>query len=122
MDYIPPNAYGEKPLIDNDPTRFLSYLVEALRSVDTDLEDNAENYFQSPGSGSLDAAAADLMNQLDSDQAEFLLVLDDYHYIRMDAIHRVMAFFLDHQPPRMHIFILTREDPPIPVGRLRANR
>jgi LuxR family maltose regulon positive regulatory protein len=49
-----------------------------------------------------------------------LLALDDYHALRTFAVHDVVAFLLAHQPPGFHLAIGTREDPPLPLARLRA--
>jgi LuxR family maltose regulon positive regulatory protein len=47
-------------------------------------------------------------------------VLDDDHVIDTPAIHQAISFFLEHLPPRLHLVIATREDPPFPLARLRA--
>ncbi len=49
-----------------------------------------------------------------------ILVLDDYHLIEAQAIHDALTFLLEHLPPQMHLVIATREDPHLPLARLRA--
>jgi LuxR family maltose regulon positive regulatory protein len=50
-----------------------------------------------------------------------VLVLDDYHLIEAQAVHDALNFLLAHLPPGgMHLVIATREDPPLPLARLRA--
>jgi LuxR family maltose regulon positive regulatory protein len=49
-----------------------------------------------------------------------VLVLDDYHAIKTEAIHDGLAYLLEHGPPTMHIVLITRADPPLPLSRLRA--
>ena len=51
----------------------------------------------------------------------FVLVLDDYHVIGAEPIHRLVRFLIEHGPPFAHVIILTREDPPLPLARLRAH-
>ncbi len=51
-----------------------------------------------------------------------VLVLDDYHLVDAEAVDRALAFLLEHLPPRMHLVIATREDPNLPLARLRAQR
>ena len=51
---------------------------------------------------------------------DFVLVLDDYHVIRTPAIHEALAFLLDNLPLNMHLVLLTRTDPSLPLARLRA--
>jgi LuxR family maltose regulon positive regulatory protein len=48
-------------------------------------------------------------------------VLDDYHLIEAQAIHDALAFPLEYLPPKMHLVIAIREDPLLPVARLRAS-
>ena len=50
------------------------------------------------------------------------LMLDDYHLIATPAIHAAFAFLLDHLPPQLHLMMLTRADPPLPLTRLRTTR
>jgi LuxR family maltose regulon positive regulatory protein len=64
--------------------------------------------------------ARTLVNDLDTIDQDFILVLDDYHYIRETAIHYLMAELLRHPPRAMHLALLTRRDPPLPLITLRA--
>ncbi len=49
-----------------------------------------------------------------------VLVLDDYHVIESPPIEEALTFFVDHLPPQFRLVIATREDPPLPLARLRA--
>lgn len=51
---------------------------------------------------------------------DIALVLDDYHVITAPAIHQAVALFLEYLPPQLHLVILTRTDPLLPLARLRA--
>src|SRR5262249_42895403 len=62
----------------------------------------------------------ELVNDLAAMPQACLLVLDDYHLVHAPAIHHAVAFLLDHLPPTVHLVIATREDPPLPLPRLRA--
>ncbi|MGD8752661.1 MAG: LuxR C-terminal-related transcriptional regulator, partial [Anaerolineales bacterium] len=50
----------------------------------------------------------------------FTLVLDDYHVITNQRTNEFIAFMVDHLPPRMHLIIASRMDPPLPLARYRA--
>ena len=50
----------------------------------------------------------------------FILALDDYHVIEAMPVHQQLDFLVEHQPPQMHLVLITREDPPLPLARLRA--
>ncbi len=105
---------------DNDPARFLAYLVAALRQVDPDIGQAAQMMLQAPQPPPTEALLTSLLNDVASTPDAFVLVLDDYHLIQTLPIHQQLAFWLQHQPPQMHLVIATREDPPLPLSRLRA--
>jgi len=48
------------------------------------------------------------------------LVLDDYHVIVNDVIHKAITLMLEYMPPQMHLIITSRFDPPLPLHRWRA--
>ena len=49
-----------------------------------------------------------------------VLVLDDYHLIKERSCHDQVASLLVHLPASAQIAIVTRADPPLPLGRMRA--
>jgi LuxR family maltose regulon positive regulatory protein len=51
-----------------------------------------------------------------------ILVMDDYHRIQLPPIHQQMDFLVEHQPECLHLVILSREDPPLPLHLLRDRR
>jgi LuxR family maltose regulon positive regulatory protein len=106
---------------DNDPTRFLSYLIAALQTLDTQLGTTALALLRTPQPPSSETVLAMLVGELTSpDIGEFALVLDDYHTITAESIQRGMAFLLEHLPPQLHLVLATRADPPLLLARLRA--
>ncbi len=109
---------------DNDPSRFLHYLVAALQSVVPSVGASfraalPSGAFQG-GVPAMEALLTVLINDLASLTTDLVLVLDDYHVLDTPVIHAGMAFLLDHLPPHLHLVIATREDPPLPLARLRA--
>jgi LuxR family maltose regulon positive regulatory protein len=109
---------------DNDPTRFLMYLLASLETVYPDIGADARAMIQPPQPLQLTAILTLLLNRLAATLSDknLILALDDYHVIEQPAIHDMVAFLLDHAPPRMHLAIATRVDPPLPLARLRARR
>jgi len=109
---------------DNDPTRFLLYLLAALETVYPDIGADARAMIQPPQSPAFTVILTVLLNHLAdrSAEGELVLALDDYHVIEQPAIHDMIAFLLDHLPPHMHLALVTRVDPPLPLARLRARR
>ena len=75
---------------------------------------------RSPQPPPTEAILTALLNEIATVPDEFVLVLDDYHVIDAGAVDDALTFLLDHLPPRMHLVIATREDPNLPLSRLRA--
>ncbi len=106
---------------DNDPRRFLAYVLAALRQVQEEIGRAAEAMLQSPQSLPGEVILTALVNELAAVPQPFILILDDYHIIDAPPIHQQLSFLLDHQPPPMHLVVITREDPfGLPLARLRA--
>ncbi len=104
---------------DNEPARFWTYLVTALRSAEPGVGAGALALLQPP-QAPIDAVLAALLNDLDAVSNDVELVLDDYHEIDARDVHDGMAFLLDHLPPHVHLVIASRTDPALPLPRLRA--
>jgi LuxR family maltose regulon positive regulatory protein len=106
---------------DNDPRHFLAYLFAALRQVQAEIGQAAEAMLQSPQPPPGEVILTVLVNEIAAVPRPFTLILDDYHIIHAPPIYQQLAFLLDHQPPQMHLVVITREDPfGLPLARLRA--
>ena len=108
---------------DNDPARFLSYLVAAMQKIDPAIGQAAQAMLEAPQPPPPEPLLTSLINDIAATSRPFVLILDDYHLIHTLSIHQQLAFLLEHQPPPqrgMHLVIATREDPPLPISRLRA--
>jgi LuxR family maltose regulon positive regulatory protein len=104
---------------DNDPIRFFSYLIACLQQG-AGIGKGADSILQSVQPPPLDIILATLLNELTSLQTPLILVLDDYHCLSTPQIHKQLAYLLDNLPLRTHLVVLSREDPPLPLARLRA--
>jgi LuxR family maltose regulon positive regulatory protein len=105
---------------DNDPARFLAYLVAALQTVAPALGKGVLAALHAPQPPPVAAMLAILLDEIAAVPHPFVLVLDDYHLLNAKPVGDALAFLLAHQPPQMHLVIATREDPPLPLARLRA--
>lgn len=115
-----PVAWLSLDAADNDPSRFLGYLVAALRTVDPRLGADLLAALQSLRPVDSAASLTGLLNEITAREEPLALVLDDYHLIEDEAVHAAVRFLIDNMPAQMHLVICTREDPPWPLGRLRA--
>ncbi len=105
---------------DNDPARFISYLVKALQTIQAGIGERLLAALQSPEPLQIETILTTLLNEISTIQENFLLVLDDYHSIDSQPVDQSLAFLIEHQPPQMYLLIATREDPDLPLARLRA--
>jgi LuxR family transcriptional regulator, maltose regulon positive regulatory protein len=105
---------------DNDPTRFWSYLVAALRTVEPGVGTVALEALRGPSVELERVVVPSLVNDLATVGAPLVLVLDDYYLITDAICHQTLGLFLDHLPPAVHVVLSTRLDPPLPLARMRA--
>ncbi len=105
---------------DNDPSLFWAYLVEAVRRACSQIGVGALDLPGSAHPARVESLLVTLINRLSALDRDLLLVLDDYHVIDAAPIHEAMVFLLEHLPPRVHIVLASRSEPPLPLARLRA--
>ncbi len=107
---------------DNDPLQFFSCLAEGLKAIDEDVSRTLKQLLEAYQSVGYETFLRALIHQLHAVALPFILVLDDYHTIRSEQIHQVLRTLLEHFPPQMQLVLITREDPPLPLAKLRAQR
>lgn len=105
---------------DDEPTRFWTYFVAALRTAAEGVGEAAREMLQAPQAPSLQLVLTGLLNDMAQLPYRILLVLDDFHLVTREAILEGLVFLLDHQPRQLHLVLSTRADPPLPLARLRA--
>lgn len=105
---------------DSDPARFLTYLLAALQKLDSRIGRAAQRTAQAPQPPPVEALLTALINELALVSMPFIVILDDYHLIQAMSVHQMLTFLLENGPPHMRLVIATREDPPLPLSRLRA--
>jgi LuxR family maltose regulon positive regulatory protein len=105
---------------DNDPARFLTYFLAALQVIDPSVGKDTVALLQEPQPPPPDLLATTLLNELTAISRPFILAIDDFHTIQTLSIQQLLNFIVDHQPGQMHLVLMTREDPPLPLARLRA--
>ncbi len=109
---------------DDDPIRFWHYVLTACERVEG-----------KPGHGALQQISTNqsfltplllrqiltsFLNAVAEQTSRFLLVLDDYHVITSSQIHESLAYLVEHLPPMLHLVVLTRSEPALPLARWRA--
>ncbi|MEJ2709803.1 MAG: LuxR C-terminal-related transcriptional regulator [Anaerolineales bacterium] len=110
-EMVHPVAWLSLDESDGDPVRFLAYLVAAVAQTASDFGTSVQNLLQAPQPPAEKILLSALINELAGLQQSLFLVLDDYHSLQNQAVHRQL---------NVHLVIVTREDPPLPLSRLRA--
>ncbi len=105
---------------DSEPIRFLSYVIAALQQVAPEIGVGALSLFEMAQSPPINTVLNELINDIAGLDYHIMLVLDDYHVISHPEIHEALRYLVEHQPHQMHLVITSREDPPLPLPRLRA--
>ena len=108
---------------DNDLTRFLTYFVSALnrtQGIETKIGEGALNILKSPQPPPASAILTTIINEITAIPEKIIFVFDDYHLIDNQLVNDAVAFLIENLPPQLHLVIVTRQDPHLSIGRLRA--
>jgi LuxR family maltose regulon positive regulatory protein len=105
---------------DNDPARFFTYVASALNRVEPDVGNRALAAVRDPGADLIDVVLPQFLNGVAGIDREVVLVIEDYHVISKPEVHEALAYVIERSSPRLRVILSTREDPPLPLARLRA--
>ncbi|MCE7985349.1 MAG: hypothetical protein DYG89_29595 [Caldilinea sp. CFX5] len=105
---------------DNEPTRFFLYWIAALQTVAPHCGRQTQLLLLSPQPTPLETMATLLLNEMAALTEPLVLVLDDYHLITNPAIHEALTLIIDRLPATVHLLIISRADPPLPLPRWRV--
>ena len=105
---------------DNDLIRFLVYFIAALRTITPTIGEGVLGPLQSPQPPSMESILSTLINEISTVPNIFIFVFDDYHSIDSKPVDKALTFLIEHLPEQMRLVINTREDPDLPLARLRA--
>jgi ATP/maltotriose-dependent transcriptional regulator MalT len=108
---------------DNDLTRFLTYFIAALnqiKGIEATFGKGAINMLRSPQLPPIETILTSLINEIAAIPDKIIFILDDYHLIDAQPVHDAISFLLENIPLQMHLVIATREDPLLPLSRLRT--
>lgn len=105
---------------DDDPFYFWLYVATALEATCPGATGPALALLRAPQAPPLRSVVTTLLNALSAVESTLVLVLDDYHTITSQAAHDLLAYATDHLPAQVHLVLTSRNDPPLPLARLRA--
>ena len=105
---------------DNDPTRFLTYLIAALQTINEEFAAPALEGLRSSPPPAMESTLTQLINELSLLGEPIVLILDDYQAIEFQPIHDAVSYLIEHLPPQLRVVIASRIDPPLPLARWRG--
>jgi LuxR family transcriptional regulator, maltose regulon positive regulatory protein len=105
---------------DDDPHRFWRYLLLAVSQAGQGAGTAALRRLDAARSDVLRDVLPTFINEVTSSGAPLVLVLDDYHLITSAPVHMSVSMLLDRCPPQLHLVLITRADPPLPLSRMRV--
>lgn len=105
---------------DNDPICFLQNFIAAIQKIVPTLQLGWLGVLHAMEPATYETLLHLIINEIAERAATFVLVLDDFHVIAAQSILEMLASLLEHMPPQMHLLLLSRSDPPVPLSRLRA--
>ncbi len=105
---------------ENDPLRFWGYVIAAFDRLRHGTGKKALSLLQSPVSFSIEQMLAWLVNDLFDVSEDIVLVLDDFHVVESEEVHRSLSYFLERLPKPIHLCIISRKESSFPVANLRA--
>jgi len=105
---------------DNDPAIFLSYVAQAVRTVYADSMQTTAMLLSGAQLPSPDELTTVLINEFDALSGELILVLDDFHLVQSPQIAQLVSRLVMHSPSNLHLVLVTRSDPALPLAKLRG--
>jgi LuxR family transcriptional regulator, maltose regulon positive regulatory protein len=115
-----PSAWLSLDENDSDLNLFLRYFVAALRTIFSSACEDTLALIQAPQKPPLEVLYTTISNELEGLPGEFILVLDDYHTLRGSEVHNLLGELVRHWPRPLHLVLISRLSPPIPLEHLRA--
>lgn len=105
---------------DNDPVLFFSYILTALQQINAQIVQNGLDILHASTLPNYQTLIISLVNDIIKIDEQIILVLDDYHLIEAQKIHDALTLLIENQPPQLHLALISRTEPPLPIAKLRA--
>lgn len=105
---------------DNDPVQFWTYVIGSLQQIHHKVGEATLAMLRSTEAIPFETFLIPFINKIANTKENIALILDDYHVITAESIHRAITFLLEHLPSQLHLILASRTDPAIPLAQLRA--
>ena len=115
-----PSAWLSLDEDDSDLVIFLRYLVAAIRTLFPESCAESAGMLGAAHQPPTDVLFTTISNEIALLPHRFILVLDDYHRVQGESVHDFLNALIRHWPPSMHLVLISRISPPLPLASLRA--
>ena len=105
---------------DNHFPRFLLYLMAAINTCYPHCCQDVSQLVQERTDATIEMLTTVIINGLAQQEIPLVLVLDDLHRVNDAAIFAFLARLVEYAPPQLHLVLISRVDPPLPISRWRA--
>jgi LuxR family transcriptional regulator, maltose regulon positive regulatory protein len=105
---------------DNDPVRLWTDIAMALDRAGCRIARDIAGFVASGGHDMLTAVLPRIVDAIAELPKNVTIVLDDFHYVRSAHCSEQIEFLIKHLPKRTHLVLMTRVDPALRLGRMRA--
>jgi LuxR family maltose regulon positive regulatory protein len=118
-DYV--SAWVSLNESDNDLHTFTTYLVMAVRGAFPDVTLKTQRLLAAPIFPPPQVLARCLLNHVDQIEPPFVLALEKFDLVSEQAIYDLLSESLHHPSRTLHLRLIGRRDPPLPIASLRAH-
>ncbi len=115
-----PLAWVSLDASDNNSLRFWTYVISALNTLHPGVGETPLALLYASSPPPIETVLVPLLNALIQLPPDTVLVLDDFHHIEAQPIHDALGYLVERLPPKLHLILASRSDPPLPLARLRA--
>jgi LuxR family maltose regulon positive regulatory protein len=106
---------------DNDPVRLWTHIAMALERAGCMIARDIAGFVAAGGYDILTAVLPRILDAIAASSENVTIVIDDFHIVRSVECAEQIDFFVKHLPEQAHLLLMTRIDPALRLGRLRAS-
>ena len=115
-----PAAWLSLDRLDNDLERFTQYVVGALLQIVPSGLQKTKELSMAANLPQPQYLAESIVRELEELERQVVLVIDDYGFVQSPAVHELVVALVSNLPPTLHLIIVTRIDPPLPLSLWRT--
>ena len=105
---------------DNDPVRLWTHIATALDRAGCVIARDIASFVAAGGYDVLTAVLPTIVDAIAAFSGDITIVVDDFEVVRSAECNEQVDFFVKHLPEQAHLVLITRADPSLRLGRMRA--